>query len=473
MGLIVGIAIGIVGFLIFLCTFTVCCYRQKRNHLSKHPLHVTDYMPPDGGKQPASVSDDGAEGNGLPGRGWKAGYVDEASCMTRNLIGRSGPDRSESDSDAKEADNGKSSRSVDCEVLTEECEYSNIRTTVRRGDKSHGWDHRSISEAGHSGQIESCVVDVRGGHSGRPIKANPLFKPTLLSSLLQNGQLRVSRQANAGSIVEKMAPVVPSNESDGSVSMTWNTTFDTNFDDDPRPPKATIIKPKMLPTIPMSPHLPALRADSSKLADGVRNWHNLSPVQSVGEVAQSDARKEIQLDRLLNVAESSNVRHNDDISSSNTQRKGDRHRAARAQYTSRPGLTQPETAAADRHGATPTDGKTHHIPTRALAGTGTANRKTGKRSEGNAAPRAAGENDVISGTGEASAGGEGRFRKADSARRSKSKRTGRSHSVGSALADEVTAGGRTTASSDGEQIVPEVTADDYEDSDVESGYNRE
>lgn len=464
-GLVVGIVVGIIVFLIFIAIVGVCCYRKKKEQYlaGRHPGdHKADLT--GNGISPAhSYGVDNAARNGtsVPHRGREGNdYYDDSPRMKKKLlISQMNPseyrDQSESESDSKEP-----------YVLRKYDGSPTKSAAVRYEEENPGRGPRQQQGSAQmrSGRGPPEESKARREENNRNQNQNLPPKSPILSALHNNPRFRASFHAAEGEAEERARRINGGGEEhrhdlDASMTETWNTTFDTNFDDDPRPPQGSIVKPPVLPPVPKSPKSPLRRENTASIRRNPRPSSSSSEIEQLegggGEVSMNPDG-----DGPPSPSEIVAIRVNDPHSPS-TKRKAD------TQHTLRPDRSRGGKGAQEKRNKSPDSRKP--APESSDSKPAKSDSKPTKSDAKKAKP---GKSDAKTGRSQVIAEHEGRFKKADSARKSKSKspRIGRSRSTGSALEDTDSIGRPSTPS--GYRAVPHVTADDYEDSDMESNYNR-
>lgn len=457
-GLVVGIVVGVIVFLIFIAILVVCCYRKKKQQYMARG-HENDYkvdLTSDGISPSNSYGVDNAARNGMSparrGRDANEYYDDSPRMNKKLLVSQMKPseyrDRSESESDSKDP------------YIMNKYDRSPIKSSAMKyeDENLHRGPQRGNASS-RQGRAEPEENKARGEENKHSQNLPP--KSPILSALHNNPRFRASFHAAEEEAEERARRISGGddrgNESDASMTETWNTTFDTNFDDDPRPPQGSIIKPPTLPPVPKSPKAPLRRENTASIRRAPRPSSSSSEIEQLQNGVEGDGLVSMnpEGEGPPSPSEIVAIRVNDPHSPS-TKRKAD------TQHTLRPDRKR-DKSAQEKRKKSPDSHKPASVSSEA---------KPPKVDGNKSRPSKVDKPDPKTGRNQAVPEYEGRFRKADSARKSKSKspRIGRSRSTGNAL-DDADSIGRPSASS-GYQAVPRVTADDYEDSDMESNYNR-
>ena len=460
-GLVVGIVAGIIVFLIFIAIVVVCCYRKKkqqymaRGHGNEHKVDLTS----DGISPAHSYGVDNTARNGVspPRRDGDASdyYNDSPRVHKKLLISHVNPaeyrDHSGSESDSKDP------------YIMRKYDRSPIKSAAVKyeDEKVHrGPQQGNVPLRQRRGEPEESKA--RREESSRNQNQSLPPKSPILSALHSNPRFRASFHAAEEEAEERARRISggghdDGNESDASMTETWNTTFDTNFDDDPRPPQGSIIKPPPLPPVPKSPKSPLRRENTASIRRAPRPSSSSSEIEQLQNSGDGDGGVSMnpEGDGPPSPSEIVAIRVNDPHSPS-TKRKGD------TQHTLRP----------DRRQGKNGKEKRKRSPDSRVPASTSSESKLPKSDASKSQTGKVDKSDPRTGLNQVIPEHEGRFKKADSARKKKSKspRIGRSRSTGSAL-DDADSIGRSSIHS-GYHAVPRVTADDYEDSDVESNYNR-
>ena len=316
----------------------------------------------------------------------------------------------------------------------------------------------------------------REENSGNQTRNLPPKSP-ILSALHSNPRFRASFHATEQEAEERIRRISgghddAGHESDVSMTETWNTTFDTNFDDDPRPPQHTFVKPPTLPPVPKSPKSPLRREKTASIHRTPRPTSTSSEIEQLqggeGDKEEAGNSGSPEGEGPPSPSEVVAIRVQDPHSPS-IKRKAD------TQHTLRPDRGKGKNSA-KQNKKTPDSRKPETDDSQPTAAKPGAKKDRGKldRTEAKSQNKET-RTKPSEATGKSSNGAqeyEGRFKKSDSVRKSKSKspRIGRSRSTGTAMEDTDSVGRPSTPS--GYRAVPSVTADDYEDSDMESNYNR-
>ncbi|KAL8612752.1 hypothetical protein ACOMHN_033751 [Nucella lapillus] len=328
--------------------------------------------------------------------------------------------------------------------------------------------------AGMRRRPEIADDDDRHPENEQPQRQGVPPKSPILTALKSNLRFRASFHAAEQEAEDRARKIGgggrddAANDSDVSMTETWNTTFDTNFDDDPRPPAGSFIKPPTLAPVPMSPREPVVRREN---VASIRRAPR--PSSSSSEVEQGEGRMQ-QRGVSRNPPPPSPgeivpIRVQDPHSPS-IKRKANAQR--NSPHPTQDGSVQDPSSADSQNSepppplpkpkpkkSTPNKPKPEKNPKKPKKPVEPADEAGSRPREGKGKPK------------EGRTEYEGRFKKSDSVRKSKSKspRLGRSRSTGTVLEDTDSVGQPTTPR--GNRAVPQVTADDYEDSDAESNYN--
>lgn len=434
----------------------VCCYRKKKRYLRARaeseqtggpsytvsPAHSYGYDVKDP-KQRVDVYDDDTPSS------------KKKLLMSQSNRGMDPRDQSESESETKDKEPDIIRQLNKSPSKTAALNSENDR--MRRGTQGQGWQSQP------AGKKEESVVRSEE-------KDNGSQSSSLLSALHNNPRFRASfhfNEADAEERAQRISQSSVTNEtgSESAASGSWNTSFDTQLSEDDRPKGRSVPKPPPLPPVPMSPraqtrsqNTAAIRRaprPSSSTSDIVQLQNNIedgdigirkvnphpdppSPSEIV-PIRIKDTQHTLRPDRARKTPEEKNPK--------GVQSAYELGREVKAKEDF-PKQSKPEKPS--KH-----DSKTNTSQDPGGPRTNKAE-KFSQPPDGRAGPNLE---------------PEGRFKKATNTRKktnTKSPRMGRSRSTGSAL-DELESLGRSGVPN---YRVPEVTADDYEDSDVESNYNR-
>ncbi|KAL8621817.1 hypothetical protein ACOMHN_016303 [Nucella lapillus] len=443
-GLIVGLIVGIIIFLVFLAILAVCCYRRKKEQYLANQ-HGRNFRG-DGAKDTLSPShsygiDNAAQKETFPPRRDLEADGDFGNYSPRLKQKLINPpvndfdyrDRSGSESDSK-----------DPYIIGNYDRSPKKATSVKYEDDN---PRRSTLEG--AGPREYGYND-----------ENSHQKPTQLS-----GSPRLNSRVNPRFRPERDAPQTRADNSDvdsGSDVSTkerFNKTS-TSLSTDRQPPEKTPRKLKPLPPASKSPK-PTAREEITPR--NTRTQPQNTPPRSGKPQPQNSTRNSQPYPASSSSSETEHGYNGDDTYAeeksplSVSQEKPDTRHTLRPDRTKKKKTPEKPKPSPDSGRKEPRDspdskpaksGKEKSKPNKAKS-----EKKTGSKQD---APEY-----------------EGRFKKADSARKNKSKapRLGRSRSTGNALDDADSVGRGSVSSAGGYRAVPSVTADDYEDSDVESNYN--
>jgi hypothetical protein len=490
-GLVVGIVGGIIGFLVFISIVIVCCWRRHRQDpgrpVSDFKADLTKTVPP---SDSYGLDNNGHKGASPP-RQDSDDYFNASPRMKKQLLSQhDNRDFSDTESESRDQDIYRKYEQSPTRRPPADMNFENERRygNDRRFDNDRRYDdHRRDNDRRFDDRrFENKLYDdnrrndddrrpdgvqMRNNAPPAPKPPPPIAAPRqntlppkspVLSALHNNPRFRASFHANEEEAEERAKRISgdfgggggrdDGNESDASMTMTWNTTFDTNFDDDPRPP-AGGYKPPTLPPVPRSPTRPRRNKNTASIRRDPRPSSSSSEIEQIengeGRVSMNPQGSEPPAPR----GEVIPIRVQDPNASPPAKRKTD------TQHTLRP----------DRGTKAKGNKERKKSP----------DRSSDSPSSERKAPKATKKYDKSKSSAASTASTEpyesGRFRKADTARKSKGKspRIGRSRSTGNALDDDASSIGRPTTPRGYEnyQRVPKVTADDYEDSDVESNLN--
>lgn len=461
-GLVVGIVGGVIGFLVILFIIIVCCWRKRHRNTAKP---ISEYKTDLTNEQVSPSDRYGLENtarNGTsPPRRSSSEYYDDSPRMKKQLLmqGNRNDYRDQSDTESETKDPYIMKKFDQSPKKVADFDYED--ENKRRAPLQSNVQMRNPPPAPRPPPVAAPRQDVNQNRTDAPPKSpfmdamhkNPRFRASFLENDA-DAEDRAQRISGSGS-ESVQNPKDDGHESDASVTMTWNTTFDTNFDDDPRPPAGSFRKPPDLPPVPKSPKAPLRRSENTASIRRVpRPSSSSSEIEQIGNGdgkfsmnPQGDdgppARSEVVPIRIYDPHSPNSKRKAD------TQHKLKPDRGAKTKPTKEKRKASPESRMSDSPGSE------------------RKNRKSTKTTTEKPKPEKSSK--AASATPDYETG---RFRKADSARKIKSKtpRLGRSRSTGTALDDDASSIGHATIPK-GYQAVPKVTADDYEDSDVESNLN--
>ena len=437
-GLVIGIIVGVIVFLVFLAVVGVCCYRKKKEEYMARG-HAFDQKEEfaNGAMSPSySYGVDNAVQEGtFPYRNER--YDDDeddrngSPRMKQKLIPTQSDfeyrDHSGSDTDSKDPYiMRKFDRSPTKSAAFRYEDEASDRFPDRR-------DGRVVQR-----QEDDRIARTEGNQQkqSQPSRS-PALNTEHTSSRLQaeddSPRRRQRRDRNDSDDDRK---------SDDSVTDVGKTSAVTNLDSScrPQPAQRTVGKLPVVAPVSKSPKSPP------RLDTDIKQSHRLSSSSS-------------------GTGQSENIDEN------------------RGRISLNPGGISPSLSSKEkpdtRHTLRPDRGKNKKTPEKRKQSPNSrkqdvpnSDSKPPKSDSGKSKPSKADKMNGKAGTPKTNAEYEGRFKKADSARKSKSKtpRLGRSRSTGHDL-DDADSVGRGSVSN-GYRAVPSVTADDYEDSDVESNYNR-